>query len=529
MADVAVRGAMPTKKAPSPVIEAAREASITVVLVFLLSIYMVGFKTQAEQGQPLSFVTQFSDVIWACILVPVGRFLIALNRLGKSQPALIGGAIGFIYLSVLGATGLFEPAENPSLDAIYTSLPFPYEQPMVNVIFGLGAAFIFGTAISSRRALRHGAMTVAAREAREERRAHWARRMSGILGPALIIIAIVLPGLIYISPWSNNTRQVVETLILILTYVMLGWGLNIVVGLAGLLDLGYVAFYAVGAYTYAKFSIDFGFGFWECLPIAGLLAATFGVVLGFPVLRLRGDYLAIVTLGFGEMIRIVLINWQVFTGGPNGLGNLSKITFFGLPFDRKAPEGQDTFATFFNLDFSTIHRSIFLYYVILVLALITNFVTIRLRKLPIGRAWEALREDETACRALGINPTNTKLTAFAIGAMFAGFAGSFFATRQGFVSPESFVFIESAQILAIVVLGGMGSQVGVALAAILLVGLPEVMRELSLYRMLFYGMCMVMIMLLRPRGLLAHREPTIALDPKHAPSATGATARGVKS
>jgi branched-chain amino acid transport system permease protein len=289
-----------------------------------------------------------------------------------------------------------------------------------------------------------------------------------------------------------------------------------------------VAFYAVGAYTYAKFSIAFGFGFWECLPLAGIFAATFGVVLGFPVLRLRGDYLAIVTLGFGEMIRIVLINWQVFTGGPNGLGNLSKITFFGLPFDRKAPEGHDTFASFFGLDFSTMHRSIFLYYVILVLALITNFVTIRLRKLPIGRAWEALREDETACRALGINPTNTKLTAFAIGAMFAGFAGSFFATRQGFVSPESFVFIESAQILAIVVLGGMGSQVGVALAAILLVGLPEVMRELSLYRMLFYGMCMVLIMLLRPRGLLAHREPTIALDPKHAPSATGATARGTK-
>jgi branched-chain amino acid transport system permease protein len=313
------------------------------------------------------------------------------------------------------------------------------------------------------------------------------------------------------SPWSNASRQVVDTLVLVLTYVMLGWGLNIVVGLAGLLDLGYVAFYAVGAYTYAKLSTELGWGFWECLPIAGILAATFGVVLGFPVLRLRGDYLAIVTLGFGEMIRIVLINWQQFTGGPAGIGNIGKITFFGLPFERHAPPGQNTFASFFGLHFETVQRIYFLYYVILALALITNFVTIRLRKLPIGRAWEALREDEIACRALGINPTNTKLTAFAIGAMFAGFAGSFFATRQGFVSPESFVFIESAQILAIVVLGGMGSQVGVALAAVLLVGLPEVMRELSLYRMLFYGMCMVLIMIWRPRGLLAHREPTIQL------------------
>ena len=525
MADVAAPSMMRTKLQNSPIIEAAREASVTAVLVFLLTIYMVGFKTEANQGQPLGYVTRIDDVVWACILVPAGRFLIALNRLGRSLPALIGGAAGFCYLFILGATGIFEA---PDVAAIYQGLPFPFEQPMVNVIFGLGGAFIFGTAMSSRRSMRHGALSTAVREAREERRAQWARRMSGILGPILILLALIIPLLIYISPWSNNTRQVVETLILILTYIMLGWGLNIVVGLAGLLDLGYVAFYAVGAYTYAKLSIEFGWGFWQCLPIAGIIAATFGVVLGFPVLRLRGDYLAIVTLGFGEMIRIVLINWQAFTGGPNGLGNLSKITFFGLPFERVAKEGQQTFATAFGLDFSTLHRSLFLYYVILVLALITNFVTIRMRKLPIGRAWEALREDETACRALGINPVSTKLTAFAIGAMFAGFAGSFFATRQGFVSPESFVFIESAQILAIVVLGGMGSQVGVALAAILLVGLPEVMRELSLYRMLFYGMSMVMIMLLRPRGLLAHREPTISLDPTRVPSATGASAAGVK-
>jgi branched-chain amino acid transport system permease protein len=506
MTDVAMRsGAAPRK--PGIYGEAFKEAAVTAVLVFLLSIYMVGVQTQANQGQQLSFVTHFLDVAWACILVPCGRFVMALTRLGNPRPALVVGLIAFIYLFGAGAIGLTEAELTEG--GLYRTLPLPFDEPMVNVIFGLGAVYIFGNAYRTVRLARHGAQNLEMREAREEKRASWARRMSGILGPALIGVAVVLPIFMPFSPWSGATRQVVETLILILTYVMLGWGLNIVVGLAGLLDLGYVAFYAVGAYTYAKLSTQFGLNFWECLPLAGALAATFGMVLGFPVLRLRGDYLAIVTLGFGEMIRIVLINWQEFTGGPNGIGSIPKIDFFGLPFERNAPEGHTTFAKFFNLDFSTLHRVFFLYYVILVLALITNLVTIRLRRLPIGRAWEALREDETACRALGINPTNTKLTAFAMGAMFAGFAGSFFASRQGFVSPESFVFIESAQILAIVVLGGMGSQVGVALAAILLIGLPEVMRELSLYRMLFYGMCMVLIMLLRPRGLLAHREPTI--------------------
>jgi len=187
------------------------------------------------------------------------------------------------------------------------------------------------------------------------------------------------------------------------------------------------------------------------------------------------------------------------------------MTFFGVPFEKNPAAGTVSFHQLFGLEFSVMHRLVFLYYVILVLALVTNFFALRLRRLPIGRAWEALREDETACRALGINPTNTKLTAFAMGAMFAGFAGSFFAVKQFFISPESFTFLESAVILAIVVLGGMGSQVGVALAAILLIGMPEVMRELSLYRMLAFGAVMVLIMLWRPKGLLAHREPTILL------------------
>ena len=230
------------------------------------------------------------------------------------------------------------------------------------------------------------------------------------------------------------------------------------------------------------------------------------------MLRLRGDYLAIVTLGFGEMIRVILLNWYEFTKGPDGLSGIPRPSFFGLPFSRRAPEGTETFHTFFDLDFSSLHRIIFLYYLILVLALLTNWFTLRLRRLPIGRAWEALREDEIACRSLGINPTNTKLTAFAIGAMFGGFAGSFFATRQGFISPESFTFIESAVILAIVVLGGMGSQVGVVVAAVLLIGGTELFRGLAEYRMLAFGGAMVLIMVWRPRGLLAHREPTLKLS-----------------
>jgi branched-chain amino acid transport system permease protein len=305
--------------------------------------------------------------------------------------------------------------------------------------------------------------------------------------------------------------------ILVLTYVMLGWGLNIVVGLAGLLDLGYVAFYAVGAYSYALLAEHFGFSFWICLPLAGILAAFWGILLGFPVLRLRGDYLAIVTLAFGEIIRIVLLNWTELTNGPNGMTGIPRPTFFGLPFSMSGEP--DTFAGFFGLEPSPIHRVIFLYYLILVLALLTNWVTIRIRRQPIGRAWEALREDEIACRALGINVTATKLTAFALGAMFGGFAGAFFATRQGFISPESFTFIESAIILAIVVLGGMGSQIGVAVAAIVMIGGFELFRDLEEWRMLVFGAAMVVIMVLRPRGLVGSRTPSIALGERRAVSA----------
>ncbi len=324
--------------------------------------------------------------------------------------------------------------------------------------------------------------------------------------PVVLLFAVLMPFL----PFSN--RYLIDTATSVLIYVMLGWGLNIVVGLAGLLDLGYVAFYAVGAYSYALLATEFGWSFWACLPLAGVFAAFAGIVLGFPVLRLRGDYLAIVTLGFGEIIRLILLNWYDVTNGPDGISRIPRPSFFGLEFTRRPKEGIEAFHQYFDISYSGEHRVIFLYFLILALALLTNIFTQRIRKLPIGRAWEALREDEIACRSLGINPTNTKLTAFGLGAMFGGFAGAFFATRQGFISPESFTFIESAIILAIVVLGGMGSQIGVVLAAVVLIVLPELGRALEHFRMLVFGGAMVAIMVWRPRGLLAYREPTLLLQ-----------------
>jgi branched-chain amino acid transport system permease protein len=323
------------------------------------------------------------------------------------------------------------------------------------------------------------------------------------LAPALIICAVALPLLPYVA------NQYIDLGVLIMTYVMLGWGLNIVVGLAGLLDLGYVAFYAVGAYTFALLNQDFGLSFWECLPLCGILAAAWGIFLGFPVLRLRGDYLAIVTLAFGEIIRLVITNWVDLTGGPNGISGIPHPSLFGLEFSMAG--GPGTFSDFFHVDPDPGQRTRYLYFIILGLALLTNWVTLRLRKQPLGRAWEALREDEIACRSLGINVRNTKLTAFAIGAMFGGFAGCFFATRETFISPDSFTFIESATVLAIVVLGGAGSQLGVVFAAIVMIGVPAMLQDLQIYRMLIFGIALVVIMIVRPRGFISTRRPTVSL------------------
>lgn len=473
-----------------------KDVLITGVVAFALSFLLVGFQLQTLQGQPLSYELRLTDVVWAVALVMGGRLLLVLDSHGYSKIVVAPAAFAALYLILLGVLGV---QENP----IYNDLPLPFTSPTVNAIFGVGALILSLKAINNHYGRRAQGMSAEIREKREIQRNLFNKRFSLILGPVLILLAVILP----MTPWGDKGR--VDTLVVILTYVMLGWGLNIVVGLAGLLDLGYVAFFAVGSYSYAKLSLIFGLNFWETLPLAGIFAAMFGVALGFPVLRLRGDYLAIVTLGFGEMIRIILLNWSGFTGGAQGITGVPYMDFFGIPFTRNPAEGTESFHTLFGLDFSTSHRVYFTYYVVLVLALMTNFVTLRLRKLPIGRAWEALREDEIACRALGINPRNTKLTAFGIGAMFAGFAGSFFATRLGFVAPFSFTFDVSAGILAFVVLGGMGSQVGVAIAAIILVGLPQVTKDLQLYRALIYGCAMVLIMLWRPRGLLSHRDPTI--------------------
>lgn len=325
-----------------------------------------------------------------------------------------------------------------------------------------------------------------------------------ILGFLLILIALSWP--------FFGSRSQVDIATLVLIYVMLGLGLNIVVGFAGLLDLGFVGFYAVGAYTYALLYHWAGWTFWQALPFSGLAAAMFGYLLGFPVLRLRGDYLAIVTLGFGEIIRLLLINLTQWTGGPDGISGVPKPTLFGYQMTRRASEeGTQTFHQMMDWTFNNQHMVIYLYLLALVFALVTLYVSNRLIRMPIGRAWEALREDEIACRSLGLNPTNIKLSAFTLGAMFAGFGGAFFAARQGLVNPESFTFIESALILAVVVLGGMGSQIGVILAAIVLTVLPEVAREFAEYRMLLFGLVMVLMMMWRPQGLLPTQRPHVEI------------------
>jgi branched-chain amino acid transport system permease protein len=394
------------------------------------------------------------------------------------------------------------------------------------VVIAVGLAFLARLAYLLIRPALAGRAAAKARPAPSTAGVAGLGRALAMAGLALLVLypllMLALAGRAGAIKWIDNFG------IQILIYVMLGWGLNVVVGLAGLLDLGYVAFYAVGAYSTALLSQNLGFSFWLCLPLAGVFAALWGILLGFPVLRLRGDYLAIVTLAFGEIIRLVLINWVPVTNGYAGISGIPRPTFFGLPFNA-SDEG---FAAFFGLEFSPLYRTVFLFYVILALALLTNWVTLRLRRLPVGRAWEALREDEIACRSLGINTTSTKLTAFAIGAGFGGFAGSFFAARQGFISPESFTFMESAVVVAIVVLGGMGSQLGVAIAAVAMIGGTELLRELdwlkqvfgpdfdpTQYRMLLFGLAMVVVMIWKPRGLVSTRQPSIFLRERRAVSA----------
>ena len=506
---------------------ALRDAGLTAAIAFGLFLPLIGFETIQNIRNEIALTTRWPLLFSIAAIVGLSRLCYALaieptlKRLAERRAAAASGTLSAPakYLRIgarLASLGLWGGAVYVllwkfALGAFLRPLgiPGPEHSPSFAITI---AALAVAAGIVLLRFGKHG----------REGAAPMARPLSLGFVLAYPAIMVVLVGFQGSLKWVDNFG------IQILIYVMLGWGLNIVVGLAGLLDLGYVAFYAVGAYSYALLAKTFGFSFWILLPMAGCLASFWGVLLGFPVLRLRGDYLAIVTLAFGEIIRIVIVNWVALTNGYAGIGGIPRPTFFGIPFNAE----DNGFAAVFGLEFSPLYRTIFLYYVIVALALLTAFVTVRLRRLPVGRAWEALREDEIACRSLGINTTNTKLTAFAMGAMFAGFAGSFFAARQGFISPESFTFLESATILSIVVLGGMGSQIGVAIAAIVMIGGTEIMRDLDFlkeifgqtfdptqYRMLLFGFAMVAIMIWRPRGLVATRDPSVVLKERKTISA----------
>ena len=444
-----------------------------VLLIPLTGIYSV------QDGGGLALKYRIWELILSIICVFIGRFSLSLAESGHQKLSICGGLVLFL------AGALWSGSHG-----------------IIGVLGILGGVLIVIRSLWSSQSGNFTGSLECIKKLFQNTNKQWSPHLSLIM----VLIAVIFPFLPLTDRW------ILDLSILVMTYILLGWGLNIVVGLAGLLDLGYVAFYAVGAYSFALLAYYYQLGFWICLPLGALLAALFGILLGFPVLRLRGDYLAIVTLGFGEMIRIILINWVSLTQGPNGISGIPRPTFFGLEFKRRAAEGAETFHQYFDLPYRPIDRVIFLFYITLGLVLLAHFFIKRIRNLPIGRAWEALREDEVACRSLGLNPTNIKLSAFALGAMFGGVAGTLFAARQGFISPESFTFIESAIILAVVVLGGMGSQAGVALAAVLLIGLPEWFRELEQYRMLCFGALMVIVMTWKPKGLLSRRVPSVTLE-----------------
>jgi branched-chain amino acid transport system permease protein len=288
----------------------------------------------------------------------------------------------------------------------------------------------------------------------------------------LVVFFIILP--LFLNDYYRDIMTLTGM------YVVLALGLNIVVGQTGLLNLGYVAFYAIGAYTYAILSTTFGVSFWSGLVAGGSVAALFAVLLGMPTLRLRGDYFAIVTLGLGEITRIILNNWDSMTGGPNGISKIGRPVIAGYK----------------------LHTTLDFYYLIIVIVIITIFAMHRLIASRIGRAWVAIREDEVAAEAMGVNTYRMKLLAFVLGSAWAGIVGVFFSAKMAFVSPESFTFFDSVMILCMVVLGGMGSIPGIILGALLLITIPEIFRDFQDYRMLAFGIALVLMMVFRPQGLL---------------------------
>jgi branched-chain amino acid transport system permease protein len=360
----------------------------------------------------------------------------------------------------------------------------------LNVVYVGAASFALSLAYSSFRARRGEERTPPAAVAKSTVKTGFERIAAN---RAIRISCTCLLALFVVSfPFVFSTYQT-NIMTTALMYVVLGLGLNIVVGLAGLLNLGYAAFYAVGAYSYALLNYHYGLGFWAALPLGALVAAFFGVLLGLPVLRLRGDYLAIVTLGFGEIIRLLLENWNDFSFGPSGISNIPRPGFFGVDLDLEG-------------------ATAYIYFLVVALCLITIFVVERVCNSRVGRALVALREDEIACEAMGVDKAKIKLVAFALSAMWAGLVGVIFAAKTTFINPASFTFLESAMILSIVVLGGLGSTAGIILAAFLLILLPEYLRAFSDYRMLLFGITMVVMMVFRPQGIVNSQRRTYRFD-----------------
>lgn len=299
----------------------------------------------------------------------------------------------------------------------------------------------------------------------------------GRLLTGILLLAVVL------MPFVAQD-YIIDIAVIAGIYIILALGLNVVVGFTGLLNLGFVAFYAIGAYSYALLNTKAGMGFWYALPVSVTLATAAGFLLAVPAVRLRGDYLALVTLGFGEIVRLILNNWDSFTRGPNGISGIAPPHIFNMPLDRLS------------------HY----YYLVLGFVIIAVMVMRRVEDSKTGRAWVAIREDEIASAAMGINTTLYKLYSCSFAAFWAGLAGSLFAAKMRFVSPESFSFMESVLILCMVIIGGLGSIVGVIIGAVVLVFLPEVLREVQMYRMLALGCGLVFLMVFRPQGLFGGRN-----------------------
>lgn len=466
-----------------------RDAFFTALVAGIIALPLAGART-VDGASGLGVEWHLVDVGVATVMIFIGRLLLDLINDGHS-----------LWIAPLAFVAGFVAA--------YMSFPSQFLQTVA----------VLGSFILAIRAVWTLLRKYKLYRSEESHKSAWRLGFDGMtkratalyrnltfISALFLIFALVFP----FTPMAS--RYALDVATMVLTYIMLAWGLNITVGYAGLLDLGYAGFYALGAYCTALLAQHFGLGFWIALPISGMLAAVTAFVLGFPVLRLRGDYFAIVTLGFGEIVRLVLTNWTGFTGGPNGISDIPHPTFFGLEFMRAASLGHKTFSDFFGLPFDPLQRVHFIYYLILCLALLVGVLSAKLRRLPLGRAWEAFREDEIACAAIGINRWQVKLTAYSLGAMVAGLAGAFFATRQGFISPESFTFTETATMLAIVILGGIGHPLGIVLAAIFVVGMPELFREFEQYRMLAFGAGMVIIMLWRPGGMMAVRTPLVTLE-----------------